>query len=266
MDNETPSTADVGAPRGVWRAVSPRFGAFPDWSAARNPKHWPASLAILLAIGLVGSLVLLLVSILAARSGYVSTLEADLRELSFVEQLTLVVLLAPLFEELIFRLPLMARPRLGVLAAAGAVGVVYFLSGDGPAVAITALCALVVLACTTLWIQSLVVETERDSAKGEAGQRSPTWRDSFAGWWTEHPRWPIWCSIVAFGAVHIANFEVTWTLLTVLVAPLIVSPQIWLGLMFTIARVRYGWWAGSLLHALHNLVIWSTIEVLRLTT
>jgi len=36
-----------------------------------------------------------------------------------------------------------------------------------------------------------------------------------------------------------------------------VLPQIWLGLVFTVARVRFGFWAAIVVHALHNLSVWS---------
>ena len=75
--------------------------------------------------------------------------------------------------------------------------------------------------------------------------------------WSQDARIPIWSATLVFGLVHIANFDVDWSIYAVLAAPLVVSPQLWLGLMFTIARVRYGWWAGLLLHATHNGLIWS---------
>ena len=62
--------------------------------------------------------------------------------------------------------------------------------------------------------------------------------------------------------VHLSNYDVTWSFATMAVAPLVVGPQIWLGLMFTIARVRYGWWAGLVLHAFHNLAVWSVSSAL----
>jgi membrane protease YdiL (CAAX protease family) len=241
----------------VWSTISPRFGVHPDWRTAANRRRWPGGLALLFVIGLGGSLALLAVSQLAARTGYVNTLENELLQRPLVEQFLLVALLAPVVEELVFRLPLAARLRLGVLAAAGAFGLLNFAGGDGPVVVVAAVFALIVLLSGALWIQSLVAGVARPDAGGETGSRSPVWRDSVARWWESHPRWPVWCSVAAFGIVHLANYDVAWTIATVVVAPLVVSPQIWLGLMFTIARVRYGWWAGLVLHAFHNLAVWS---------
>ncbi|WP_419915522.1 hypothetical protein [Candidatus Poriferisodalis sp.] len=257
MSSEATPPADAGAPGGVWSTISPRFGATPDWRAAANRRHWPGGLALLFVIGLGGSLALLAVSLLAARTGYVNTLETELLERPLVEQLLLVALIAPVIEELVFRLPLAARLRLGVLAATGAFGLLNFAGGDGPVTVVAAVFALIVLLSGALWIQSLVAGVARPDAAIETGPEPPTWCDSVARWWEAHPRWPVWCSLAAFGVVHLANYDVNWTFATVVVAPLVVSPQIWLGLMFTIARVRYGWWAGLVLHAFHNLAVWS---------
>lgn len=255
MSSEDAPHADAGAPGGVWSTVSPRFGAYPDWRTAAVRKRWPLGVALLFGLGLVGSIALLAVSQLAARTGFVNTLEAELLELSVVQQLFLVVLFAPVVEELIFRLPLTVRPRWGVLAATGAIGALNFAGSSGPVIAVAAVFALIAVVSVALWAQSLVARTAR--AHAESVRRSPAWRDGVADWWAAHPRWPIWYSVAAFGLVHLSNYDVTWTVVTVAVTPLVVSPQIWLGLMFTIARVRYGWWAALGLHACHNLAVWS---------
>ena len=260
MSNEGTPPADAGAPADVWSAISPRFGAAPDWHAAANRRQWPAGLALLFVIGLGGSIALLAMSLLAARTGYVNTLETELLERPLVEQLLLVVLLAPLIEEFVFRLALTARLRSGALTITGAFGLLNFAGGDGPVMVVAAVFALVVLLSGALWLQSLVAGVRRPDALGEGGPG--VWRDSVARWWEAHPRWPVWLSIAAFGIVHLANYDVSWTVATIVVAPLVVSPQIWLGLMFTIARVRYGWWAGLVLHAFHNLAVWSVTSAL----
>lgn len=257
MNDEGTSPADAGAPEGLWSTVSPGFGAYPDWRAAANRRHWPGGLALLFVLGLGGALGLLAVSQLAARTGYEHTLPNELLELPVVRQFLVVALQAPVVEELVFRLSLTARLHLGALAIGGALGLLFFAGGDGPVMVVTALFALIVLLSGALWIQSLVAGVARPEAGAESGAGLSTWRDRVARWWAAHPRWPVWCSIAAFGIVHLANYDVTWSFATVVVAPLVVSPQIWLGLMFTIARVRYGWWAGLVLHAFHNLAIWS---------
>lgn len=250
----------------MWSTISPRFGAYPDWLSAAHRRRWPGGLALLFVLGLGGSLVLLAASLLAARTGYVNTLGSELLERSLVAQWMLVVVLAPVVEELVFRLLLAERLRLGVLAATGAFGVLNFACGEGPVVVVAAVFALMLLTSGTLWIQSLAMgctaEAARHDADDDTALRPATWHDSAARWWAAHPRWPVWCSIAAFGIVHLANYDVAWSFAAVVVAPLVVSPQIWLGLMFTIARVRYGWWAGLVLHAFHNLAVWSVTSAL----
>lgn len=244
----------------MWSTISPRFGASPDWRAAANRRHWPGGLALLFVVGLGGALVLLAVSRLAVRTGYDDAPIVELLDRPLIEQWALVVLWAPVIEELVFRLPLTARLRLGLLAIAGALGLLFFAGGDGPVIVIAAVFALIVLLSGALWIQSLIVGVGRPDTLGETGPG--TWCDSVARWWEAHPHWPVWFSIAAFGVVHLANYDVSWTVATIVVAPLVVSPQIWLGLMFTIARVRYGWWAGLVLHAFHNLAVWSVTSAL----
>ena len=219
-------------------------------------------MALLLAISLGGALALLAVARLAASTGYDDGPIEELLEGPLVDQWVRVVLLAPVIEELVFRLPLAGRLRLGVLAAVGALGLLSFAGDDGPVIVVAAVFALVVLLSGVVWIQSLVAGVGRPEAHGESEPGPRAWRDSVARWWETHPQWPVWFSVAAFGVVHLANYDVSWTVATIVVAPLVVSPQIWLGLMFTIARVRYGWWAGLVLHAVYNFAVWSVISAL----
>lgn len=55
---------------------------------------------------------------------------------------------------------------------------------------------------------------------------------------------------VIFGLVHISNYEMTSEVLWV--APILVLPQIVVGLLLGFLRVRYGLIWGFFLHALHN--------------
>ena len=247
---------------GVWNTVSPRFGLQPDWHRSGAQGRWPAGLAVLFAIGLGGSIALLVVSFAAGRAGFENTLADELLERPVIEQFLLVALFAPLLEELLFRLPLAGRFRVGVLAAVGAVGFVNFVVGDGPVLAVAVLFGAVVIACGVLWIQSLIVGVSNAGAEGVAARTRLSWRDVAARWWESHPRWPVWSAIAAFGLVHLSNYDVSWSIAAVVAVPLVVSPQLWLGLMFTIARVRYGWWAGLVLHAVHNLSVWGVSSLL----
>ena len=128
--------------------------------------------------------------------------------------------------------------------------------------AVAGLFGAVLVASGILWIQSLVVSVGDGHRPDDAEPMRRQWRDVAAGWWAAHPRWPIWSALAAFGLVHLSNYDVNWSAAAVVVAPLVVSPQLWLGLMFTIARVRYGWWAGLVLHAIHNLAVWGVSSLL----
>ncbi len=231
----------------MWNTVSPRFGLRPDWCRAqdRDRTRWPIGLAVLFVMGLTGSIVLLSVSLTAGRVGFENTLADELLARPLIEQFVLVALFAPVVEEFLFRLPLTQRLRIKMLAAVGVVGFLNFLPSDGAALTlvVAALFGTLALACG-------VLQTKR------------VWADAAARWWEAHPRWPVWASVTAFGLVHLSNYDVSWSAATVVVAPLVVSPQMWLGVMFTIACVRYGWWAGLVLHAMHNLAVWGFSSLL----
>ncbi len=246
----------------MWNTVNPRFGLWPDWHRSASPRRWPAGLAVLFAIGLGGSIALLAVSFAAGRVGFENTLADELLERPLVEQFVLVALLAPVLEEFLFRLPLAGRLRLGMLASVGAIGFVNFVVGDGAALAVAALFGGVLGASGVLWIQSLIAGTSAGDRDVDAAPASRVWQEAVARWWEAHPRWPMWIALGAFGLVHISNYDVSWSVAAVVVVPLVVSPQLWLGLMFTIARVRYGWWAGLVLHAVHNLSVWGVSSLL----
>ena len=79
--------------------------------------------------------------------------------------------------------------------------------------------------------------------------------------WERFPAWPIWGFSVLFALTHLVNFDIEWSVVAVLAIPIAVGPQLWLGLMFSIGRVRYGWWAGLAVHAAHNLTVWSIAQV-----
>ena len=216
--------------------IGPRFILDPDWNEMPQPRGVISGLAKLLGIGFLGSVIAWQIfSALSEAAGYESILQSELEQWSISEQLVLIVLIAPLLEETIYRLPLQRRFRPGLIALSLAIGALFFAGANSAAFwVILALAAAVVLVGFNADL------CERIQQK-----------------WSANPRIPIWFATFIFGLIHIVNFNVQWSIFAVLVAPLVVSPQIWLGLMFTIARVRYGWWAGLVLHATHNGLIWS---------
>ena len=216
--------------------LSPRFIFHPDWQEMPQPQRVFRGLAQLLGVGFLGSIIAWqLFGALSEAAGYENVLEAELAQWTMIEQLILVVVLAPVLEETIYRLPLQSTYRPGFLALAFVIGVVFF-AGPYSFLFWTG----IVLAC----------------ASGVTAL-NPELKARVQRLWSVNPRILIYASTLTFGLIHIVNFEVQWSIAALLVAPLAVSPQIWLGLMFTIARVRYGWWAALVLHATHNGLIWS---------
>lgn len=71
-----------------------------------------------------------------------------------------------------------------------------------------------------------------------------------------HVPWLVWFGALAFGLLHLSNFEADsydfryWWLL-----PVIVTPQILSGLVYSYARIRLGFWAAVGVHGMENLVL-----------
>ena len=219
-------------------SISPRFIVSPDWVPMPEPRRLLRGLAALFGIGFLGSVVAWQIfGALSEVAGYESVLEAELERWSLTQQLILVVLLAPVLEETIYRLPLQRQLRPGLIALSLTIGALLFTA----------------VGSALFWIifGLAILAASLELLKGWES------RTAIEARWSQDARIPIWSATLVFGLVHIANFDVDWSIYAVLAAPLVVSPQLWLGLMFTIARVRYGWWAGLLLHATHNGLIWS---------
>lgn len=221
-----------GPPEGSWQSVSLAFIARPDWEPASDRRAMVRNLAGLWLIGLAGAwAAFVLLNAIATPAGFENNLEDALDDLENYEQLILVVMFAPLVEEAIYRLPLARRLQLPLLALSGVVTAFFFLS---------------------YWILGLIV-----AAVALLVWAVTPWREAAEAWWATHAQWPIWISAALFALSHLINFDVDWSFVAVLAIPFAVGPQLWLGLMFTIARVRYGWWAAVAVHALHNLTVWS---------
>ncbi|PQJ78115.1 CPBP family intramembrane glutamic endopeptidase [Polaribacter porphyrae] len=55
---------------------------------------------------------------------------------------------------------------------------------------------------------------------------------------------------IIFGLIHITNFDITTNVL--LLTPLLVIPQLFVGLSLGFLRVRFGFWWAVLLHCIYN--------------
>ena len=138
-----------------------------------------------------------------------------------------VVLVAPISEEIIFRLPL--RPFLWKIALAGA-----FLT--------QALVALLpgVWFLMPLWLGLTVLAFYCFVARRQKQAFQVVYR-RFGGW-------IFYTVAILFGAVHIANYDATvWQWL-----PVLVLPQITIGLWLGFVRLRYGFWWAVIAHGFHN--------------
>ena len=67
---------------------------------------------------------------------------------------------------------------------------------------------------------------------------------------------------LVFGFYHIINFEITKTVL--LLSPLLVAPQICVGVFLGYMRIRFGLLWAILLHSLYNLILLGPVIVLKL--
>ena len=216
--------------------IGPRFILKPDWDEMPQPSRVMSGLLKLLGIGFLGSVIAWQIfSALSEAAGYENILESELEQWTAIEQLILIVLIAPLLEETIYRLPLQRRFHPTLISISLLAGALFFTTVG------SAIFWLVLFSAVAVGMIAL----------------KPELRETVQTQWFANPRIPIYSITLIFGLIHIVNFEVNWSIFAVLMAPLVVSPQIWLGLMFTIARVRYGWWAGLALHATHNGLIWS---------
>ena len=82
--------------------------------------------------------------------------------------------------------------------------------------------------------------------------------------WFDHFRSVVYVSCVVFGLVHLYNFRFTsLTVATLLLAPLLVLPQIISGFIFAFARMRLGMIWCIVLHTGHNFVLMFVIGPVR---
>ena len=72
----------------------------------------------------------------------------------------------------------------------------------------------------------------------------------FISLWEKRYKFIFYFSAVIFGVIHISNYEFSYAIL--LLSPILVAPQIILGLIIGYLRIRNGFVLGLLLHSLHN--------------
>lgn len=72
-------------------------------------------------------------------------------------------------------------------------------------------------------------------------------------------KYAYYVSILAFGLVHISNFEFSTTVL--ILTPLLIAPQLFLGVFLGYIRVRLGLLWSIFLHSIYNTILFSPILI-----
>lgn len=216
---------------GTWR----RFGAFvkhpdlPERATGFTAAAFPVlgklfALDVLLMATLIG-LAALLEALGVKFPGH---LLADMELEGWL--IALIVVGAPLLEETIFRGWLSGRPGhvLAVLLVlAGAFAFSVMLAAQQLAGAFIVFAVFGLLAILAIWWKR---------------------RSGAMGWFQRHFRWFYYGSALAFGSVHLTNFDSGNALILL---PLTL-PQLLLGLILGFVRTRFGLWSSILMHAAHN--------------
>jgi membrane protease YdiL (CAAX protease family) len=208
-----------------------------DW----DRRVW-ISLAVLI---LLDALLTIPVTMLLA--GYDNFIESGLsRELpsyvafddeGFLELMFWSVLVAPLFEEALFRGWLTGKWKHFVIGSLWIVWIIaasiFMINDDDETAAIFVILMFVILAITAV----IAAIQRRDQ--------------SISPMLTTHFSRLFWFSAVSFGLIHLTNYEYDnyW-----LVIPYVL-PQFLAGAIWGYARIYYGLWASILLHATSNLWI-----------
>ncbi len=74
-------------------------------------------------------------------------------------------------------------------------------------------------------------------------------------WWNRNYRFIFYGVAIAFGLIHATNFLSSGSSSQMLLwAPLLVLPQVLLGVLLGFIRLRLGFWWAILTHALHNFI------------
>ena len=142
--------------------------------------------------------------------------------------IALIVIGAPIGEEILFRGWLSGRPgHVGAIAAL-LVGAGVAMAAGGTAIAGIALGAGVIAALILLF-----------RFRGRAAM----------GWFQRRFVWFYWLSAVLFAAVHLSNFGAVGPAILPLVLP-----QFALAMILGYLRVNHGLWSAMLTHILHNAV------------
>lgn len=162
------------------------------------------------------------------------------------------VILAPLVEEILFRLPLRYSPlNLALSVCLWSLLITLTLSSANTIGTLHSTAALIILGSVLLRFRL------KNSVRSQSAHRM-------------FQRWlPIlfYGSALSFGLLHITNYNFTtvigeaWTL-----APLLVLTQIEGGIFLGFIRLRYGFWWGVLSHGFHNAIVLTLVVLTQLSS
>ncbi len=207
----------------------------PREAVPRSAQPWRVWWCVvrLYALGMIVAGAIVMVGVKA--SGAVNRLDDVSSAHERLVLLVLAGLVAPLWEETAFRLPLApfhwarALPSLALLS--------FLLSTETPH------------ALRPLWWgvfglgAGLVLPTISN----------PQRREQAGLWWRRHFRWAVLLSIVGFGFAHAGNYRFPHhSPSAFLFVPLLVLPQLVAGALLAYVRLKLGYWFGVLLHASVN--------------
>ncbi len=143
------------------------------------------------------------------------------------------VVAAPLGEELLFRFPLKYRKGVLFILAAAVSAIVYLLASkfllDQQAM---------VLGALMFFMYGLLIITN-DFPWSEEKLRKVF-------------PYVFYLTAALFGFAHVSNYSIDASMWYM--TPLLVMPQLLLGLMLGFVRLRYGLWAAILMHAMNNFI------------
>ncbi len=144
----------------------------------------------------------------------------------------LIAFMAPVIEELIFRLPLMFKIKYFSILFAILIGVIihYFIP----------YLPVIIVSIPVYFISSRYV---------------PKYEKKIFDIWVRYFRFVVWFSALAFGLVHIGNFELVKAS-QYLIVPFLVIPQLGMGFVLSYVRLSYrnGFLIGLLVHIFINFV------------
>ncbi|MEC4113130.1 CPBP family glutamic-type intramembrane protease [Myroides pelagicus] len=188
---------------------------------------WGVSLVFIV---LLGSLIELIVEIPEP-----DMFDIALEKLGIPAFIAFVVLVGPLFEEIVFRSPLRFRVSSLIISS---LFLVLFIIGllDSITGVLGYILLGVVAALFFIGVHFLTKKKEQSEQL-----------------YTRYYPYIFYGISLLFGYIHITNFEDISTRI-LLLSPLVIFPQFVLGLGIGYVRVRYGFWYGCLFHVVNNAI------------